>query len=131
MLKGKCHCGAASWTLKDAPDSVTACNCSVCRRYGVLWAYGYVDDDIHFVGRATTYRRSDGGDIDFYFCATCGCVTHYIRTAAEGDGRHRTAVNLRLTDPGPIFDLPVDRFDGHETFEYLPRDGRKISDIWF
>ena len=23
------------------PDSVTACNCTVCRRYGVLWAYAF------------------------------------------------------------------------------------------
>jgi hypothetical protein len=113
------------------PESATACNCTVCRRYGVLWAYGYIDDDIHSVGKTSTYRRKDGGAIDFHFCARCGCVTHYIKTAAGEDGRHRTAVNLRLTDPDPIFDLPIDHFDGHETFVDLPRDGRVVRDMWF
>ena len=47
MLEGKCHCGEAGWTLKDVPESVTVCNCTVCSRYGVLWAYGYMGDDIH------------------------------------------------------------------------------------
>lgn len=131
MLKGICHCGDASWTLKDMPESVTVCNCTVCRRYGVLWAYGYIDDDIRSIGKTTTYRRKDGGDIDFHFCAKCGCVTHYVKTAAGEDGRHRTAVNLRMSDPALIFDLPIDHFDGHETFEDLPRDERKVRDMWF
>lgn len=131
MLKGKCHCGDTSWTLKDMPESATACNCTVCRRYGVLWAYGYIDDDIRSIGKTTTYRRKDGADIGFHFCANCGCVTHYVKTAAGEDGRHRTAVNLRLSDPALIFDLPFDHFDGHGTFEDLPRDGRKVRDIWF
>jgi hypothetical protein len=97
----------------------------------VLWAYGYIDDDIHSVGKTSTYRREDGGAIDFHFCAKCGCVTHYIKTAAGEDGRHRTAVNLRLTDPDPVFDLPIDHFDGHETFVDLPRDGSVVRDMWF
>lgn len=131
MLEGTCHCGDVSWTLRDLPESATACNCTVCRRYGVLWAYGYIDDDIRSVGKTNTYRRNDGGDLDFHFCANCGCVTHYITTAAGEDGRHRTAVNLRITDPGPIFDLPIDHFDGHETFKDLPRDARTVRDMWF
>ena len=131
MLKGNCHCGDVSWTLKDLPESATACNCTVCRRYGVLWAYGYINDDIRSYGKTTTYRRKDGGAIDFHFCAKCGCVTHYIRTAAGEGGRHRTVVNLRLCDPDLIFELPIDHFDGQKTFEELARDGRKVGDMWF
>lgn len=131
MLKGNCHCGDVSWTLKDMPESATPCNCTVCRRYGVLWAYGYIDEDIHSFGETTTYRRVDGGAIDFHFCANCGCVTHYIKTATDARGRHRSAVNLRLCDPELIFDLPLQQFDGLQTFEDLPRDGRQIKDLWF
>jgi hypothetical protein len=131
MLEGKCHCGEAGWTLKDMPESVTVCNCTVCRRYGVLWAYGYSGDDIHSIGTTTTYRGKDGGATDFHFCAKCGCVTHYVKTTAEADGRHRTAVNVPMTDPALIFDLPIVQFDGLETFENLPRDGRKVRDMWF
>ncbi len=131
MLEGTCHCGDVSWTLRDLPESATACNCTVCRRYGVLWAYGYIDDDIRAHGKTNIYRRTDGGAIDFHFCSNCGCVTHYVRTNARPDGRHRTAVNLRLTDPDPIFELPIDHFDGQETMKELPRDARKVRDIWF
>ena len=131
MLKGKCHCGDVSWTLADMPESATACNCTVCRRYGVLWAYGYIGDDINTYGRTTTYRRKDGGSINFHFCAKCGCVTYYVKIAAGEDGHHRTAVNLRLSDPTFIFDLPIDHFDGHDSFEELPRDGHTVRDLWF
>jgi hypothetical protein len=39
MLNGTCHCGALSWSLEGDPGSITACNCTLCRRYGTLWAY--------------------------------------------------------------------------------------------
>lgn len=34
-----CHCGALAVEFAAAPAEVTECNCSLCRRYGVLWAY--------------------------------------------------------------------------------------------
>ena len=34
-----CHCGAVAITLPHAPSVVVECNCSLCRRYGVLWVY--------------------------------------------------------------------------------------------
>ena len=130
-MKGTCHCGGVAWTLDTEPESVTACNCTICRRYGVLWAYGYIGHDIHTSGETKTYRRADGGAIDFHFYPGCGCVTHYVATKGGEDGRHWTAVNLRLTDPGPIADLPIDHFDGFDTFDDLPRDGRTVRDMWF
>ena len=130
-MQGTCHCGRVTWTLDTSPESVTACNCTICRRYGVLWAYGYIGHDIHTSGETRSYRRSDGGAIDFQFCPTCGCVTHYVATKPGDDGRHWTAVNLRLTDPEPIAHLPIDHFDGLDSFDDLPRDGRCVSDMWF
>src|SRR5262249_39749528 len=41
MIEGSCHCGAVRWTFEGVPESATACNCTACRRYGVLWAYDY------------------------------------------------------------------------------------------
>jgi hypothetical protein len=130
-MKGTCHCGQVSWTLDTPPESVTACNCTICRRYGVLWAYGSIGHDIHTDGETQTYRRADGGAIDFHFCPACGCVTHYVATRAGEDGLHWSAVNLRLTDPDPIAHLPIDHFDGHDSFGDLPRDGRTVRDMWF
>ncbi len=41
MIEGTCHCGAVRWQFDGQPDGPTACNCTVCRRYGgVLWVYG-------------------------------------------------------------------------------------------
>ena len=56
---------------------------------------------------------------------------YYVATGADADGRHWTAVNLRLTEPGPIESLPIDHFDGLHSFEDLPRDGRTVKDMWF
>lgn len=131
MPTGRCHCGGVSWTLDELPKSVTACSCTICRRYGVLWAYGYLDRDIHVSGRTAAYRRAEFGAIDFHFCPTCGCVTHYLATKPGDDGRYRTAVNLRMADPGPIEDLPIEHFDGLDSWRKLPRDGRRIRDMWF
>lgn len=46
-LKGTCHCGAVRWTFEAPLESITACNCTTCRRYGALWAYGC---EIHVTG---------------------------------------------------------------------------------
>jgi hypothetical protein len=39
MLSTSCHCGAVSLEIDRKPRSLTDCNCSICRRYGALWAY--------------------------------------------------------------------------------------------
>lgn len=129
-MRGTCHCGSVAWTLDTPPESVTACNCTICRRYGALWAYGHFGEDVHAAGETRTYRRADGGAVDYHFCPLCGCVTHYVATKPQPDGRFWSAVNLRLTEPGPIADLPIDHFDGFDSFEDQPRDGRNVRDLW-
>ena len=57
MLKGSCHCGAAGWTLEGDPGPATACNCTLCRRYGALWAYDYEGERIAFMVVAQRRRR--------------------------------------------------------------------------
>ena len=39
LIDATCHCGAVRLTIDAAPTEVTDCNCSICRRYGVVWAY--------------------------------------------------------------------------------------------
>jgi hypothetical protein len=56
----------------------------------------------------------------------------YWRSLKEyPEGRRRIAVNLRLTEPELVANVPIDHFDGLDTFEDLPRDGRCVSDYWF
>jgi hypothetical protein len=49
----------------------------------------------------------------------------------DDQGRIRTAVNLRLAEPGAVAAIPIDHFDGLDTFEDLGRDGKCVSDYWF
>ena len=39
MLTASCHCGAIRLEVSRTPRMLTDCNCSICRRYGALWAY--------------------------------------------------------------------------------------------
>ena len=39
MIRASCHCGAVRLEIDAPPSEVTECNCSICRRYGVLWTY--------------------------------------------------------------------------------------------
>ncbi len=132
MLIGTCHCGSIGWTFEGMPESVTACNCTLCRRYGVLWIYDYEGERIKISGPRAVYTRHDRSDpaLEIHFCGRCGCVTSWRGLKLDA-GRRRIAVNLRLTEPGPVAHLPIDHFDGLEKFDDLPRDARCVSDMWF
>jgi hypothetical protein len=116
MLTGSCHCGKLAWTFKGLPESATACNCSLCRRYGVLWIYDYQGERIEISGSSTVYTRKGAGppSLEIHFCGSCGCVTAWRGLRLESDGRRRIAVNIRLAEPGPV-----------------ARDGRCVADMWF
>jgi hypothetical protein len=129
MIQGSCHCGALQWQFRGEPDGATACNCTVCRRYGTLWAYDYEGHGITVSGNSQAYVR--GRAIEFHFCPCCGCIAFWRARNAGEDGRRRIAVNLRLADPDTVARIPIDRFDGLDTFEDLPRDGRCVADYWF
>jgi hypothetical protein len=129
MIEGPCHCGKVGWTFRGLPDSATACNCTICRRYGVLWAYGWEGEGIAISGETRVYLWGDR-TIGFHFCPDCGCVACWRAVAPEADGRRRIAVNLRLAEPGPIAHLPIDHFDGLVHWQDLPRDGRTVADMW-
>lgn len=129
MLQGSCHCGRVHWRFDAQPEGATACNCTVCRRYGVLWIYDYEGEQVHVQGPTTAYVR--GKAIEFHFCPHCGCVTHWRAQRTEEGGRRRLAVNVRLCEPETVAAIPIDHFDGLDTFDDLPRDGKCVADYWF
>lgn len=131
MLTGDCLCGNVNWTFAPAIEGVTACNCSLCRRYGALWAYGHVNEGITVSGDTSVYMRGNKRS-GFHFCSTCGCLAYYLANQANEEGKKKIAVNLRMTtEPARVADLPIDHFDGMDTFEDLPRDGKCVKDLWF
>lgn len=129
MLEGSCHCGAVQWRFEGMPEWATVCNCTACRRYGVLWAYAYEGEGITVSGLTRAYVR--GKALGFHFCADCGCVAYWRSLRLEEDGRRRIAVNLRLAEPEAVAGIGIERFDGLDSFEDLPRNGRCVADYWF
>jgi hypothetical protein len=101
----------------------------VCRRYGVLWIYDYEGERIHVSGPTKAYVRGEA--IEFHFCPNCGCVAFWRGIQTDKEGRRRIAVNVRLSEPEAVAHLLIDHFDGLDTFDDLPRDGRCVKDFWF
>lgn len=131
MIKGNCHCEKLRWTYDLELESVTACNCTLCSRYGALWAYGFLDQGVSVEGPSLHYER--GSKLSkYHFCGNCGCLSYYLFNKGDEQGRRKVAVNLRMaTEPDQILSLPIDHFEGRVTFEDLPRDGRCVKDLWF
>jgi hypothetical protein len=129
MIEGACHCETVRWTFRGVPESATACNCTVCRRYGVLWAYDHEGEGIAVSGDTQIYVR--GRTTEFHFCKVCGCVAYWRARETLDDGRRRIAVNLRLSEPDAVAAIPMEHFDGLDTFEDLGPDGRCVKDMWF
>jgi hypothetical protein len=94
-----------------------------------LWIYGYEGVDVHVTGETRSFVR--GKALAFNFCPNCGCVVSWRGSRLEEDGRRRVAVNVRLAEPDIVAAIPIDHFDGFDTFEDLPRSGKCVRDYWF
>jgi hypothetical protein len=106
MIEASCHCGAVTIAVETAPAQVTSCNCSICRRTGVLCAY-YTRAQVRIVGETDTYQRGDR-DITFHRCKICGCQTHWWPNIDID----RVGVNARLMAPEIVAAATVRVFDG-------------------
>jgi hypothetical protein len=129
-MDGSCHCGAVRWRFETVPTSATSCNCSICRRHGALWAYGFEGEAFTVSGETATYTWNREW-LAFHFCPRCACVVAWLATSRGQDGRLYGAVNLRLAvEPDAVAAVPIVRHDT-VTMSDLPRDGRCVADVWF
>ena len=134
VTRGQCLCGACKWVFEGKIPDATICNCSACRRYGVLWAYDFDGERIHVTagdGKLKAFFRREKSPLSFNFCRTCGCLVSWRAAGAGPDGRIRIAVNLRLADPDAVAEIPLLHFDGLHSFEDLPTSGKTVGDVWF
>ncbi|MDR4307870.1 GFA family protein [Chelatococcus sambhunathii] len=91
-MEGRCHCGAVRVTTPGPPPNVTECRCSICRRYGALWAY-YPVDAVAIEGATETYvwgRRH----LAFHRCEVCGCVVAWLPRGAYPE----CGINARMLE---------------------------------
>lgn len=118
MYKALCHCKAVRLDVAELTPTVTECNCSVCRRYGALWAY-YTRDQVQLQAEPGALSAYSWGDrsIEFWHCSRCGCLTHYEST--DKHERSRFALNARMLSLAALESLPVRHFDGADSWEYL------------
>jgi hypothetical protein len=115
MLSATCHCGAVRIEIPARPDTVTNCNCSLCRRLGGLWAY-YPLSEVTVHGHPEHTQGYVQGDrtLRTVRCRTCGCTTHWEPLDPR---RHtRVGVNIRNFDPAVIGDVKIRLLDGADTW---------------
>ena len=110
-IEGTCLCKAVRLGATRLPRQVTQCNCSVCRRYGTLWAY-YPRSSVSITaprGALENYTVRAGG-LRFVRCRSCGCVICW-----DGPGKardQRMGINTRLLDHARMANVPVKVLDG-------------------
>lgn len=109
---GSCHCGAITFRV-DAPAPTTAisCNCSHCRRKGLLLSFVPAETLSVLSGadRLADYRFNKHV-IAHRFCLTCGCQP-FANGIGPG-GVEMAAINLRCVSEIDLDGLTIDEVDG-------------------
>jgi hypothetical protein len=110
MLTASCHCGAIRIEVDSLPTYFNQCHCSICRRYGTLWAY-YRPDEVRLLCTPNATEIYCWGDkeIEFHRCRACGCVTHW---APVDKNETKMGVNGRLFDEADVAQVPVEQDPG-------------------
>jgi hypothetical protein len=103
--------------LSAAPEWLTRCNCSVCRRTNGLWAHIDPDEAVVRHDRDATAAYVWGDKtLALHHCRTCGCVTHWT---PFDPALRRMAVNCRMAAPEDVATIRIRDFDGAETWAFL------------
>jgi hypothetical protein len=117
MIVASCHCGSVQLEIEAAPATVTDCNCTICRRYGVLWAY-YEPSQVRISPESATETYIWGDrSLAFHRCRVCGCVSHWMPVAGRDFGR--MGVNARLLAPEVLAAARLRHLDGAVTERYI------------
>jgi hypothetical protein len=117
-IEGTCLCGAVQLGVARMPRQVTQCNCSVCRRYGTLWAY-YRRSAVSITaarGALEEFSRRPRG-LKFVRCGSCGCVICWDSRRKQPD--RRIGVNMRNFEQGAMAAVPVKVLDGDKTWRVV------------
>ena len=110
-LVAACHCGRATIRLPRRPDTVSQCNCSLCRKTGSNGIY-FASAEIEIAGEFDAYVREDIGEpfLKTLRCRTCGVMTHWEPLTPPPHAR--MGVNARLLDPALLAGVEERAVDG-------------------
>src|SRR5262245_34895470 len=122
-MEAVCHCLSVRFEVDAAPAWLLDCNCSVCRRYGALWAY-YPNGGLRMVTPAEATFPYLWGErsLAFHHCRTCGCTTHL--QAADGAALIH-GINARLI-LGLDAATPLLQIDNGHTGVFWTRSSRAV-----
>jgi len=110
--EASCHCGAVALTVDtDLPTSAMSCNCSHCRRKGLLLTPVPRDKVTVTKGedRLKTYQFNKHV-IDHRFCPDCGVQP--FATGKGKDGAEMAMINLRAVPAADLDALEIKQVDG-------------------
>ncbi len=109
---GSCHCGAVAFTVAaEPPAEAISCNCSHCRRKGLLLSF--VAEAAFTLERGKDALRSywfNKHEIEHLFCNTCG--TQAFARGQMPDGSAVRAINLRCVPAIDLETLSIKQVDG-------------------
>jgi hypothetical protein len=108
---GSCQCGAVAFDVNIDLSSTITCNCSRCRRLGVILAFAPRDQFTLKRGEgATTEYKFNTHNIGHQFCTTCG-IQPYAYGVGQG-GAKIAAINVRCLDGVNLEALTPQHVDG-------------------
>ena len=108
---GSCHCGAVSYEADADLSRIISCNCSICRKRGLLLAF-IAEDAFRLKGGEDTLTdyTFNKGAVHHLFCSKCG-VGSFGR-GTRPDGVKTVAINVRCLDGVDLETLNIRKFDG-------------------
>jgi hypothetical protein len=119
-IESSCHCGAVRLHINDEPPAaLTSCNCSICTKYGGLFAYYSASKVTVVVAPGSTHEYVWGDkQLAFVRCSQCGCLSHW-RGIDPNSTSDRMGINARLFTNVEIGKIRIRRFDGADTWKFL------------
>ena len=116
-LTGTCHCGAVRIRVRKMSRTLTRCNCSICRRYGALWAYYKASSVSIEAPKGGLSKYSWNRRVRVYYrCKECGCVTHY---GYRKKSYATIAVNATNFEPSALVGARIRHLDGAASWKFL------------
>ena len=103
--QGSCLCGAVRISVKTLGNSIDACHCTMCRKWGGGPALAIdCNDDIHFEGNDNIAVFSSSKWAERGFCRHCGSHLFY---RLKQEGYYSIPIGLLDDDESLIFDQQI------------------------
>ena len=118
-VSGHCLCGAVSYKAKAASNDVSACHCTMCRRWSAGPFIAFIHEgSVNFSGseNIAVYKSSDWAERGF--CKVCGSPLYYHLSGSayyalsastiDDQSRLRLARQIFIEEKPPYYDFAND-----------------------